>query len=257
MNNSVHIDTVLDELLLNKITRADAITVLESEAVTDALEEIELHYAAAKLVQRYNTLQQVQQVHTKYTKQPLAAAKQTAAKTQIIKLPMVKWALRTAATVIIILSTWFAYQYATTNSSQLYSEIYEEYNPNTDRGIGTLHTHDMVKQFKAGNFTAVINTYNNLETSNNREKFMAGYAYMKNGDNKNAVTLFTQILEFNKKSQSRLYNDEAEFYAGLCFLQLKNIQNALAIFTSIRNNPDHTFYTRVSKWTITRLKWLN
>jgi TolA-binding protein len=171
-------------------------------------------------------------------------------------LPFVKWTLRAAASIILIISTWFAYQYATTNSSQLYSEIYEEYNPNTDRGIGTLHTHDMVNQFKAGNFTAVINTYSNLTTSNNREKFMAGYAFMKNGDNKNAVTLFNQILDYNKQSQSRLYNDEAEFYTGLCLLQLKKNQDALIIFTTIRDNPDHTFYTKVSKWTITRLKWL-
>jgi hypothetical protein len=71
MNNNVHIDTVLDELLLNKISRADAVTYMENQSVAEALSEIELHYAAAKSVQRYNILKQVEDVHSKYAKQRL------------------------------------------------------------------------------------------------------------------------------------------------------------------------------------------
>jgi tetratricopeptide (TPR) repeat protein len=255
-NNLLHTDTLLDELIHNKLSYAETEAALIGFGEHNAKEEIELHFSAAKALQRYRVLQQVQQVHSKYLQKLPPPQSEAGSTSKLIKLASWKWIMRIAASVLLILGGWTAYQYADTSSTKLYSEIYQDYNVNTDRGLGDPVTHNMVKEFQAGNYTNVIKIYAGLPVTNNREKFLAGYAYMQTGDNSTACGLFNQILHYNMQSQTRLYSDEAEFYAGLCHLKLKQNKKALQVFRSIHNNPDHTYHDRVKNWTITRLKWL-
>ncbi|MDX2048892.1 MAG: hypothetical protein SFU87_19035 [Chitinophagaceae bacterium] len=259
MNNNIHIESVLDEFLKRRITRAEAEVLLEKESVQDADLEINLHLASAKAVQRYNILKQVQSVHYAYLQSQIknhTPKNIEAGKSASIKMYPIKWALRIAASVILIMGAWFAYQYSRTSADKLYSELYQAYNVNTDRGIGDITTHNMVNEFKAGNYGAVIKTYESLSATNNREKFLAAYACHVTGDYEKASALLNELLINNKKTNNRLYNDEAEFYLALSCLKTKDIRSARLLFERIRENPNHTFHEKVSKWTIRRLKWL-
>lgn len=259
MTNNTQIESVLDELLKNKLTKTEAKALLEKENIQGADAEIELHYASAKAIQRYMILKQVQDVHSAFIKAStkagtiIPAAKKAP---KVIPIKPVKWLMGIAASLFVFAAAWFTYQYSTTNSSKLYSEMYQPYNVNTDRGIGDIAKHNMVKEFQAGDYPAVIKTYESLTTSNSREKFLAGYAYHETANFNRAIELLRQLLISNRETKQRLYNDEAEFYLGLSFLKIKDAASAKTIFETIRKNPDHTFYERVSKWTMTRLNWL-
>jgi tetratricopeptide (TPR) repeat protein len=257
MNRDEYIENVLEELAENKLSREKAEAMLTSVEVTDPAGEIDLHFAAAKAVQRYSVLTQVSNIHKEYAK---AAGNNTTGDTAVIR-PLtrkpVKWIMGIAASVLLTIGCWFIYQYTTTSSAALYSEIYQPYNVNTDRSITEVTAHTMVEDFKLNNYAAVIKTFSTLTASTNREKFLTAYAYHETGDYKNSLTLLLQILEYNKQNNSKLYNDEAEFYAGLCHLKLKEPEAALVFFKAIKQNPNHTFNERISKWAITRIKWLN
>ncbi len=259
MTNNIQIESVLDELLKNKIVKTEAVELLEKENVEDTSAEIDLHYATAKAIQRYAVLKQVQSVHSAYIttstkEETITPAKEKMPK--IIPIKPVKWLMGIAASLFVFAAAWFTYQYSTTNSSKLYSEMYQPYNVNTDRGIGDISTHNMVKEFQAGNYSAVIKTFESLPTSNSREKFLAAYAYHEVASYTRAIELLRQLLTYNDQTNTRLYNDEAEFYLGLSFLKIKDAASAKVVFGAIKKNPDHTFHERVSKWTMTRLNWL-
>jgi tetratricopeptide (TPR) repeat protein len=259
MNPDLHIEDLLDELLKKRITRTNAIASLEKDKIQDPTVEIDLHFAAAKALQRYNILKQVQLVHNEYVIIKAAPAEDSnaaAPKAKLIKMNPVKWMMGIAVSLLLLMGAWFGYQYASTNSSKLYSEIYQPYNVNTDRGMGDIKTHNMVPAFKNENYAEVIKIFEALPATNNREKFLAAYSYHVTGSYQKSLTIFQQVLTYNKQTNTRLYNDEAEFYSGLAYLKLNDSKPAFAIFKSIRSNPNHTFHERINKWTLTRLKWL-
>lgn len=259
MNTNLHTEALLDDFLKSIITKEEAEAGLKKEGIEDPGSEIDLHLAATKALQRYNILQQVKSVHSQYaqpaqeeTGKPIPVIGQ--AKT--ISMKPLKWVTRIAAMLILIAGGWFVFQYSATNSSILYGEIYQSYNVNTDRGMTENTAHEMINQFKRKDYAAVLQTFNSLSASNNREKFLAAFAALEMGDTKKTIDLLQQVLAYNQSNNSRLYNDEAEFYLGLAYLKSKENKTARAIFEKIKSNPYHTFNERVSKWTMTRLKWL-
>jgi tetratricopeptide (TPR) repeat protein len=259
MNNNSQMETILDDLLKNKITRNEAEILLEKETVADIAMEIDLHICAASALQRYSVLKMVQSVHQTYaTASPLISmpTKEDKKVSAIKMINPVKWAISAAAIIIVVVSSWFTYQYVNTSSSKLYSQIYQPYSLNTDRGMADISTHNMIEDFKNKNFSGVIKTYESLPSPNTRERFLSAYAYHEKGNYQKAIELLNQILENNKLTNTRLYNDEAEFYTGLSYLKINKPESAIPFFEKIRNNPNHTFYERITKSMIKRLKWL-
>ena len=254
MNDNFYTDDVLDDLLQKRVSRTEAEALLQKEGIENPASAIDLHEAAAKAIQQYNLFKQVQAVHQGYAPkatQP-AVVKQ---KGRLVHLPIVKWSLRVAALLVVMAGGWVTYQQLTTTTGSVYAEVYQPYYVNTDRGVGNVVTHRMVEQFKAGDYAAVIGTYQQLTVTGNREKFLTAYAYHQTGNQPQAIELLQQILQYNNGSGSRLYQDEAEFYLALSYLKNGNKEEAVKLLTSIRNNPNHTFHQRIPAWTLTRLKW--
>ncbi len=261
MNDNLPIENLLDDLLKNNISKTEAVASLEKENVqdADAQIQIDLHFAAAKSLQRYSILKQVQLVHNEYIAAKAGPAPDSNAsipKLKLKKIEPIKWMLQIAASILLLLGAWFTWQYSNTSSSNLYSEIYQPYNVNTDRGMGDLKIHNMVPAFKDENYIEVIKIFETLSTSNNREKFLAAYSYHVTNNYKKSLAIFQQVLAYNKQNNTRLYNDEAEFYIGLAYLKLDDCKSAFQIFERIRSNPSHTFHERINEWTLRRLKWL-
>lgn len=259
MNNELYIEQLLDDYLLQKKPLTDTAFLLQQQGIGDAVAEIELHQAAAISLQRYSIFKQVQSVHRHFLPtQSGIHANTPVTKASVVNMNPVKWFLRIAVAIILVLGIWFAYLYNSTTSTTLYAEIYQPYNVNTDRAnIEEIIPHNMVQEFKEKNYKVVIKTYEGLGTTNNREKFLAAVSYQEIGQNAEAINLLNQILEFNRQQQSRLYNDEAEFYLALNYLKTKNIKQAIPLFTKLYNDPGHTFHERIKKSTLKKMEWLD
>lgn len=259
MNNELYIEQLLDDYLQKKLPRTDTASLLQKQGIDDTETEIDLHHAAAITLQRYSVLQQVHSVHRHFLQQQSDTnVNSSGIKARVVNMNPVKWILRIAAAVILIVGIWFAYLYNSTTSTALYAEIYQPYNVNTDRAnVEEIIPHNMIQEFKEKNYTTVIETYLNLSMTNNREKFLAAVAYQETGNNTEAINLLNQILRFNKQQQSRLYNDEAEFYLALNYLKTEKAKQAIPIFQKIYDDPGHTFHERISKSSLRKIKWLD
>lgn len=259
MNNDTRIDELLDGFLKGNLSQSKIEQLLEEQAITNVTSEINRHRIAAAALQRYSVLEQVQQVHKDYVGNALNKIKETAGDThaKVIRTQVLKWSTRIAAMLILVATGWVGYQYITTGRTELYTEIYQPYNINTDRKDNTeTLPNNIIRQFKDKNYTAVINTFRSLPVTNNREKFLAAYALQQTGDYQQAGFLLHQIINDNNKTGDRLYNDEAEFYLGLSYLKMKDDKKAFEYFKKINGNSNHTFHERISNWTLMRLKWL-
>lgn len=252
MNNPVEIDNLLDDMLKNKTNRQDTEAFLRRQQVENPAFEIDLHIAAAKALQRYMVLEQVRLVHKDFT----LSFQLHGNSIKLVKPRIMTRIVQVAAILILAVGGWLFYQYSTTNSTALYNSIYQPYHVNTERGIEDIITHNMVNDFKTGNFNDVIAIFESLPEANTREKFLAAYAYHHSTKYELAARLFNEIIAQNKTAETRLYNDEAEFYLALSYLKTNDIKAAVQLFDKIRSTPDHTFHERISAWTLTRLKWL-
>jgi tetratricopeptide (TPR) repeat protein len=257
MNNNKDIDALLDDLLKKEITPDQLIDLFEDDSEIDLSAEIDLHFAAAKAIQRYNIVKQVKSVHSNFltetNTQSIAPIKNIST---VRHSSTVKWTMRIAASLLLLIGSWLGFQYATNSSNELYSTIYQPYDLTTDRGIGDITTHTMVRDFKNRDFQAVIKIYERLTVSNSREKFLAAYAYHETGNFGKAIDLLNDLLEFNQTNKLRLY-DEAEYYLGLSYLKVQKFEEAEAVFKKIQENSNHTFHDKISKWTLRRIHWLN
>lgn len=257
MNDNFTIQQLLDDVLLQKVDRTDAEKTLAALGVDNASFEIDTHFAAAKAIQRQKIIEQVQAVHQKFTSAETVTTVPEKAIEKLAPVHPLRWILRVAAAVILMMALFIGYEYTNTSSSQIYSSVYQSYEVNTSRNNAEeLPTHQMLEQFKSKDYAAVINTFKTLGVTNNREKFLTAYAFLETQKYTAASNLFKEILQYNQQTNTKLYNDEAEFYAGLSYLKMNNIKTSLQYFEPIAADPDHTFHKRLNKWTLIKLKWL-
>jgi len=254
--NNPDIDSLLDDLLKGSISAEVLKKELEDDPLINPDTEIEAHFAAAKAIRRYAVVSKVQSFHRSFLDE-LSTSSPVQPESPVRKMDLLKWTMRVAAVFFIVIGGWLAFEYNQNSSTGIYKEIYQPYNLNTDRGIGDISAHNMVQDFKELKFDKVIEAFEELEKSNQREKFLAGYSYLETGNFGKAIIQFNEILADNKEQGQRLYNDEAEYYLGLSYLKLHDISKAIDILEKIQSNPDHTFHEKVTKWTLRKLKWLN
>lgn len=257
MNQDLNIEDILDRYILGTNDKQTAGKNLGLLGVDNAEEELDLHYAAVVALQRYRVFEQVQDVHRQF----LLPQQDTAAIKKVPSAGVVKpatWMLRIAAILLVCAVCWTAYFYSSTNNVTLYEEIYQPYTINTDRAVpGEVVPHKMIDYFKEGKYDFVISTFNSLESTGIREKFLAAFAFQQNENFKEAIGLYQSIIDENKLKGKKLYKDEADFYLGLCYLKINNIKDALPIFEAIRQDSNHTYNDRVTKTILTKLKMIN
>ena len=138
----------------------------------------------------------------------------------------------------------------------MYDQLSREYYLQTNRTTETGNVSVIVQEFNAKNFKAVITNFHQLKKPTSREYFLAGYAYLQTGAYANAAETFKKIIEKNKNSSERLYNDEAEYYLLLSYIQLKQYKDAYEYAKIISNDKYHTYYENVNAWLLLKLKLL-
>lgn len=258
MNDNVNIQQLLDDVVHQKIDRATAEKTLTELGVENASIEVDAHLAAAKAIQRHNIIQQVQSVHLRFNDQTNHTKTNSSPSTiPVVKMTPLQFIVRVAASAILIMGLFIGYEYASTTNNDIYSAVYQPYEVNTSRSsTAEIPTHNMLELFRNKDYAAVIKTFETLNKTNNREKFLTAYALHEKAQYAEAVKLLESILQYNKENNSKLYNDEAEFYLGLNFLKMNNAEKAIQYLSPIAADSDHTFHERVGKWTLIKLKWL-
>jgi tetratricopeptide (TPR) repeat protein len=265
-NNYTNIDQWLDEYLKGSISNEQVNQGLREEQVTDIPAQIALHHTAAAFVQRFQVLQQVQEVHNRFLKNraPVIPLPQTTendkpagTRAKIVRMHPVKMIMRIAAMLLLVAGSVLLYQYATSTGTKLYSDLYEPYTIIVERSDpGSELVSQLVQQYQQKNFSAVVQTFTALNSSTNREKFLTAMAYSELKQYDKAIGLLQQLLAINRETGNRLYNDDAEYYAGLAYLRMKNYKEAHRYLEAIYTDANHTYHQKIDRWTMMRLRWL-
>jgi tetratricopeptide (TPR) repeat protein len=223
------------------------IRIKEDNNLQQELDNLKISLEAVKT---YGLHQKVSSIHSammkEFNMQPLHYTGRTH--------KFIKYTLRVAATVIIILGGMLLYQYITLSSQSLFQNNFEAYSLHENRGIENGSA--LEQQYKLGNYPAVIESFRLLQTRTIQDYFIAGNAYLRQNNSLEAIKSFLSVQEMNKVQQTHQYEDDTEYYLAMSYLQHNETAKALPLFEKINADKNHLYHNKMNAWFLRKLHWL-
>lgn len=250
MMNDIQLDQLLDSYYTGATNKQQVIDLFAAQGAGNSKNAIEQHITAIRAVEQYNLLLQVQQVHQSFLqkeKKPVAIVKTISRKTYLI---------RVAATVLFFFACWFLFQYTTSSTQKIYSQLHSAYTISEMRGSDTTAISELVNAFRAGNYQQTIALSDQINNPGNRELFFTAVSYLETNQTSRAIGYFEKIEQTNRDNKTLLYQDETDYYHALALLKEKQYAKAVLLLHKIKADKNHTYHGRISQWMIWKIKWL-
>lgn len=251
MNNSTRTELLIRYLdqELSEAERAEVEAELASDAA--ASEELERLRVTRNLVKGYALRQQVYRVHGDMMQELRGSATATSSPAPVRK--MFTYAMRIAASVLVILSVTALYQYLTFSSAKFFDQNYSAYEAPTMRGSAGSTIQSL---YNERNWKEVVNRFERSVTHTTEEWFLAANAYLQLNQLPQAIGGFQAVQKQNAATRATLFQDDAEYYLAMAYLKNNEPASALPILEAIHRNPDHAYHDKVSSWDLIRLRRL-
>lgn len=257
MNKPAKMDDLFDLFDSKEISYEQLLNQFGNVNAEELNEQLQLHLAAKRAIRKYGIMQQVAGVHKNYatTSSQKTAGNKIAPVKNMVPPNAVKWMMRIAASVTLLIGLYVAQYVAFYSPDKMYNNTFREYYMNTERSAPVATENDMVAAFRKGEYNQVIGMYGKVAQQGNREKFLAGYAYLQVNNYGAAEALFNEIMTTNQSKGSTYFQDEAEYYLAMARLKQGNTSGALELMEKIHASKEHTFHESVTNWMIFRMKW--
>lgn len=167
-----------------------------------------------------------------------------------------RWAMSVAASVIIVVASFIAYQYSTVNANKLYSQQFLSYELPVTRSTGD----DMTvidSLYLAGSYAGVIEYFNSLEQKSIRDYFLTAMSYLHTEKFNEAIDLFHYIIDKNNiPAGEKYFEQETDFYLSLAYLKVGEFTKCKELFAKMKSNPKHLYHKNISRKDIWMLEIL-
>jgi hypothetical protein len=252
------IDQILDEIILGKSPEGKLSQLISDYNREDLFNELQVHQAAAAIIQRNAVFSQVSRVHNEFMEKRNGFTADDLPYKRHIGIKQYQFRIWWSAAAVLIIAPLliFLFIYSTNTPSRLFASQYQTFKINVDRSDANGSPDKLTDDYKNGNYTEVIKDYMVARQQGVKEKMIAGFAYMQLKKYDAAVPLFDDVIRNNVITGDRLYQDEAEYYLALSLLKTNELEHAYQLFNKIYVDNEHTFNSRVDKWFMMRLKWL-
>ena len=157
---------------------------------------------------------------------------------------MLRYSTAIAAGIVVLIAAFFAYQYFSLSPEKVFSANYQAYELSTVRG--TNETTAIEGAYRNKNYTEVIRLHANTPDPTIKNDFLAGAAALELNNLPQAKLSFNQVIDRNKKENTRILKDEAEYYLALTLVRQKEFKAALLLLESIQNDPDHIYRAKIN-----------
>jgi tetratricopeptide (TPR) repeat protein len=255
MNNSTRTEQLI-RFLDNELPDSER-AELEASLLSDPslAEELDRLKIARNLVQGFALRQQVASIH-KEMMQELNREAVTMPVNAVHRAPvrrLSRFAWQIAASIILIISATFFYQYLTLTPQKIFTDNYNPYQAATSRGSEGSSINTLYREHR---YQQLLNKFESSTTHTAEELFLAGNAYLEINQPPRAISAFQQLQASNIASGSTLFKDDGEYYLAMAYLKNGETTKALPILQEIHNNPDHAYHDKVSAWELRKLGWV-
>lgn len=169
---------------------------------------------------------------------------------------ILRYSMAAAAAVILLLGSWLAYSFFSLSPDKVFASGYHSFElSNMRSGDGSSQT-AIEKAYKGNQFEEVLKLYQHGAGAGIRDRFLTAMAALEKKNDPLAIRLFKEQLESNRLSSQPVFNDESEYYLALGYIRNKDFDFALPLLQKIKDDPEHTYNSKVTAGLIRKVKWL-
>lgn len=163
------------------------------------------------------------------------------------------YAVRVAAVLLVVLSSYYITLYATLTPDKLYSDYFEAYNSTTFRNASKgLNTEQL---YKLQRWDEVLQ--NASKESSAKDRFLAGLAALQLNKPQEASVWFNGIINNNTSNSEKSFSQESEFYLALAYIKLKNYDAAKELIIKMQQHPEHPYHKQAEKMSLLKTSILS
>ncbi|WPU91565.1 hypothetical protein SNE25_19810 [Mucilaginibacter sabulilitoris] len=227
----------------------EALSAFEKLLTEDAdmRAELENLQAAKLVVQHYGLKQQVASVHQEMMNE---FRNEGAKSIQRKSYPFIRYTMRIAAGLFVLLFLFGAYEYITVSPSRLSADHYRPYEPGVERGAK--ETSVVEKAYTNKDYYEVISGVEKNKKHTVKDYFLSAQAYLVTQQFSSAIREFNTVL----RDSSGNYKDDAEYYLAITYLRNNEPAKTKPLFEKIYHDSDHLYHDRVTCFTLLKLKLL-
>jgi tetratricopeptide (TPR) repeat protein len=201
-------------------------------------------------VRYYGLQQKVASIHRQMMQELQAPVRQIRSNKKIVR-----YALAIAASVVLLLGSYMAYNYFSLSPEKVFSSRYETFELVTYRSDNPADT-PAEKAYREKNYSEVLRIHDAGEDHTPKGEFLCGVAALELENNKKAIKCFREVIDMNKQSTTPILNDEAEYYLSLTYVKEKEYDLSLQLLNKIKDDPAHLYHQKVSGKLIRQVKRL-
>ena len=168
---------------------------------------------------------------------------------------VVRYSVSVAAGIIVIAGIIFAYNFYNLSPDKVFQSNYIPYelnNTSNDSIPGTI----IEKTFREKNYKGVTVLSHEITNLSVEDRFLVAVSWMETGDNTKAISAYKKILDEDERNNNANLKEETEYYLMLTYIRDKDYDLALDIIDDIQNNPNHTYYKKITPRLTRQVKML-
>ena len=169
---------------------------------------------------------------------------------------ILRYSMAAAAAVILLVGSWLAYSFFSLSPDKVFASGYHTYELSNMRSGDGAGSTVIEKAFEGKQFDEVLKLYREGSGMGNRDRFLTAIAALEKNNDPLAIRLFKEQLESNRLSPKPVYNDESEYYLALGYIRNKDYDFALPLLQKIKDDPEHTYNSKVTTRLIRKVKLL-
>jgi tetratricopeptide (TPR) repeat protein len=223
-------------------------SVLSSHA--ELQQELNSLHMAKEAIHSFGLHQHVSQLH----EQMMHEMKQAPVRSISPGRKRIRYTLSIAATIIVLVIGYAAYNFFNLSAEKLYAEQYSPFEISSTRG----ETNQTIleKLYADKNYSGVISEKNNAAELNSEELLIIGVSYLELNQPENAIENLRVAIGHAKSLGETKFQEQGEYYLALAYLKNKNYNEAIGLMQSIHDDPNHLYQSRFSSSYIRKIKML-
>ncbi len=236
------LDKYLDGKLTNEERKDLELRITEDEVLKGELEVLQISRDAIRAVGIKNN---VKRLHQELITEIRGEEKKVVPINRNNRF--IRWTTGVAASLLLIVASFVAYQYATVDPDKIYAQQFLSYElPVTRSSETTMSVIDA--SYLSGDYTQVIQHFNTSAQKSNRDYFLAAMSYLYTEEFDKAVALFQILVDKNNNAPGEKYfEQETDFYLALAYLKVDEIAKCKELFAKIKANSKHLYHQNITR----------
>ena len=171
---------------------------------------------------------------------PADTLPERAAKVGPLQTRPLGWAMRIAASVLLLVLGYAGYQLATLDGRELYADKFVGYQLPTTRGVDAPPS-PLEARYRVGDFAGVLKQAATLRSKTVTDQFLEAMAHLQLGQYPPAIARLEGAQAANRAFANPLFEPEIEYYLALAYLGDGQLGRAEARLRAIHDNPRHPY----------------